>query len=623
MPAPPHVSPGPAGRPAFQGPQPFGRYELLVEMGYGGMATLYLARMSGPSNFEKLLAIKKIHEQLVAEPQMVAMFLDEARISARIQHPNVVQIFEFDEVAGAHYIAMEYVHGHDFAALLQAVGQHPECAYRWSHAARVVADAAAGLHAAHELTTADGRSLNLVHRDVSPQNLLLSYQGYVKVADFGIATAVDKLSQTLAGTVKGKVAYMSPEQVRGGAVDRRTDIFALGIVLWEAVTLQRLFREPTDVATMKRVAEADVPRPRSIARDLPVTVERVIMKALARNPDERYQTAAELRRALEKAMSSAGELLGSSAIEDLMAELFANYKIKKDLEIKQAAQATAVDNPSLIMAALKEAGDTGQQAALQPTAAAVPSAMVTESGQPTPSAPGGISPDGRRGPAPSGPQPLAAEAARISSGGMPAVKTPSGAGGPFGQAAGEVAARSKDSARSTRSTLTLVLAVCAVLLFAAVLVVLLTRGPGGGTAPARSSAAMKPEAPKANVELTFFVTPKDAHLRIDGKEHAEGRGVFKRVVTVKRTEKPLQVRVTAEGYTGRETTVIPVKDQLVTISLIKDVDRPRPEMAPAMDPSMAPAPAARKRGRHRRRRRPRHRSRRSAMRGGGAPADVL
>ena len=229
----------------FRGPQAFGRYELLMEMGAGGMATLYLGRMTGPSNFEKYLAIKKIHDELVADPQMIEMFLDEARISARIQHPNVVQIFEFDQIEGAHYIAMEYIHGHDLAELLRLVAHTPECGYRWAHAARIVADAAAGLHAAHELRTPDGKSLELVHRDVSPQNLLISYDGYVKVTDFGIAHAADKLSKTLAGTVKGKVAYMAPEQVRGGKVDRRADVFGRRRTCRGRAICVRTFRRPS------------------------------------------------------------------------------------------------------------------------------------------------------------------------------------------------------------------------------------------------------------------------------------------------------------------------------------------------------------------------------------------
>ncbi len=315
----------------------FGRFELLLEMGSGGMATLFLSRIRGPQNFEKLIAIKKIHDHLSKEEEFVDMFLDEARISAMIHHPNVVQIFDLGSIDGAYFIAMEYVHGQDFAQLLRAVIRTKNETYGWAYAARLVADAAAGLHAAHELTDAEGKPLGLVHRDVSPQNILVGYDGHVKVVDFGIAYAAEKISQTGVGTLKGKASYMSPEQSRGQRVDRRSDVFALGILLFESVCMKRLFREESEAATLLRVGAADVPRPRSIRPDLPAELERIILKALAKTPDERFDSAADLQQALEQLLVSKGTVVGPTQVAQLMKELFHDRKRIRDGQIRDVA----------------------------------------------------------------------------------------------------------------------------------------------------------------------------------------------------------------------------------------------------------------------------------------------
>lgn len=316
----------------------FGRYQLLLEMAQGGMAALFLARIAGPEKFEKLLVIKKIHDHLAQEDEFIAMFLDEARIAALIHHPNVVTIFDMGQVQKARYIAMEYVHGHNLAELMRAAkrldGQLP-----WNQAVRIVADAAAGLQAAHDLRNPEGRALNVVHRDVSPQNILISYDGHVKVVDFGIAYAAEKISQTSSGTVKGKMAYMSPEQATSRKLDRRSDIFSLGIVLWEAVCLKRLFKEETDAATLYRVIEAQAPKPRSVRPDLPVELEKVIMKALSKDADDRYETCGEFEEALEKVLYGQGEVTKDTHVSKLMNRVFHDQKKIKEEQIQLAMQA--------------------------------------------------------------------------------------------------------------------------------------------------------------------------------------------------------------------------------------------------------------------------------------------
>ena len=208
-----------------------GRYELVWELGTGGMASVYLARVRGPAGFNKWLAIKRIHPHLAKDPRFVEMFLDEARIAAAVHHPNVAHVFDLGDDAGERFLAMEYLHGEHLGTVaVRAVRERgrlePELA------ARIIASAADGLHHAHEARDAEGRHLGLVHRDVSPQNIFVTYDGSVKLTDFGIAKAAGRLTHTQTGGTKGKVSYMAPEQALGHAVDRRTDVWALGVVLW-------------------------------------------------------------------------------------------------------------------------------------------------------------------------------------------------------------------------------------------------------------------------------------------------------------------------------------------------------------------------------------------------------
>jgi serine/threonine protein kinase len=211
-----------------------GRYELIHRLGQGGMAAVFLGRATGRAGFEKLVAVKVIHPHLAAEPDFVEMFLDEARIAARLHHPHVVEILDLDEDEDASFMVMEYVEGETLASLLRQLRKQGE-------RLPLVADACEGLAAAHDLTDADGRPMHLVHRDVSPHNLLVSMDGRVKVVDFGIAKATGRRSSTRTGQLRGKLAYMSPEQASSGAIDHRTDLFALGAVLWELLVNERLF----------------------------------------------------------------------------------------------------------------------------------------------------------------------------------------------------------------------------------------------------------------------------------------------------------------------------------------------------------------------------------------------
>jgi serine/threonine-protein kinase len=353
----------------------FGRYELLLELAAGGMATLHLARLCGPEQFEKLVAIKIIHPHLTRDPKFVAMFLDEARISALLHDANVVQIFDLGEIDGTYFIAMEYIRGQDFRSMLRAVARRRREAGAfsprpdWVYSVRVAADAAAGLHVAHELRSPLGEPMELVHRDVSPHNLLVGYDGQVKLTDFGIAYAKRRLSHTDSGTVKGKMAYMSPEHAAGTALDRRADVFSLGVVLWEAVTLRRLFKRDTDTATLVEVTKAEVPSPHTVRPDLPPALDAVILRALERRPADRFPTARALQMDLQRVLQAHAPGLDREDLGRLMRDLFATEERQTEERIRAAMLAAPLDEASAPEPTPRPTGETRLSAEVRPAPA--------------------------------------------------------------------------------------------------------------------------------------------------------------------------------------------------------------------------------------------------------------
>jgi serine/threonine protein kinase len=300
----------------------FGKYTLLAKLATGGMAEIFLARMKGVAGFEKQVVIKKILPQYADDEQFVAMFLDEARIAARINHPNVCQVYELGEVDNQYFLAMEYLEGVPLTTVLRRItkdGRMPDLRL----VSALVVQACEGLHNAHELKDLDGQPIGVVHRDVSPQNLFVTVDGTVKVLDFGIAKAQGASAKTRTGTVKGKYAYMSPEQLRGEALDRRSDVFALGVVLFESVTGRRLFHRETDYLIFKAITDEPIPSVRELRQDLPPALAMTIHKALSRNRDERTATARQLGQGVAKSMEPYGGLLSQLAIAELIESTFA------------------------------------------------------------------------------------------------------------------------------------------------------------------------------------------------------------------------------------------------------------------------------------------------------------
>lgn len=282
--------------------QMVGRYEILAEIASGGMATVFLGRLASAPGFERQVAIKKLHPHLERQKEFVEMFLDEARIVARIHHPNVVQTLEFGADANGHFLVMDYVEGPTLAKMLAkaaAVGDRIPAPI----AVRIALDALAGLQAAHELRDEQGRLMGVVHRDVSPQNILISVDGIARITDFGVARASERLAVTRTGQLKGKLSYMAPEQARGDTTDPRADVFAMGVILWECLAGRRLFRGKTDTEaeTLTKVLYGDITRVSAVHPDIAPQLDAICARALERPLDVRYGSCADFIEALEQA----------------------------------------------------------------------------------------------------------------------------------------------------------------------------------------------------------------------------------------------------------------------------------------------------------------------------------
>jgi len=298
-----------------------GRYQILKPLAKGGMAEVFLARTIGIKGFERHVVLKFIRVEHGANPQTVEMLLDEARLVAALHHRNIVQVHDVGQAEGQYFFAMEYVHGEDARALLRKV-KDTKTQLPFAHILTIVSAAAAGLHYAHEMRGPDRKPLNIVHRDISPGNILLGFDGGVKVVDFGIAKTDRQEENTRAGELKGKVGYMSPEQCKALPLDRRTDIYMLGIVLYELCTVRRLFKGENRFQTMQQIVEGNIAPPSRYRKDIPDELEQIIMKALATDPADRYQTADDLRLVLEAFATRANFQISPSKLSDYLKDLF-------------------------------------------------------------------------------------------------------------------------------------------------------------------------------------------------------------------------------------------------------------------------------------------------------------
>jgi serine/threonine-protein kinase len=334
-----------------------GGFRLARELATGGMATVYLGHRSLPGNKPQVAAVKVMFPHLAEDAEHVEMFFDEARLTAAIEHPYVCGVLGHGVEAGLHYLATEYVLGETWADLVDALHRSPEGkALAPSLLAHVAAQACEGLHAVHEARDAHGKHLAIVHRDMSPPNLMLGYDGAVRLLDFGIATAAERLHETRNGVLKGHVAYMAPEQARGAAVDRRCDIWSLGVMLWEGVSGRRLFKRAHSRATLDAVAYDPLESLLSAAPEIPPALMAIIRRAVVRDPRQRFATAREFGIALSS-LSLGAHALSTNELTRWMARTFSERLASKQAVLESALE-QAADNTGVSRSTIRPAGSS-------------------------------------------------------------------------------------------------------------------------------------------------------------------------------------------------------------------------------------------------------------------------
>ncbi len=324
--------------------QTFGKYQLIKKLATGGMAEVWLALQTGIEGFNRHVVVKRILPHLAEDPEFVQMFLNEAKIASRFNNPNIAQIYDLGAENGTYYIAMEFIHGEDLGRVMRRAWSSGQWVARHI-ALRIVADTCSGLYYAHTRTNDQGQPLRVVHRDISPQNILISFDGAVKIVDFGIAKAADQVSNTKSGAIKGKFAYMAPEQAGGKPLDARTDIFALGLILYELMTGVRPLKRDSELATLQAAMECAIDLPSQVA-EVPAEIDEVVMRALAKSPDDRYRDAREFQKALEQYLVEAKEMATGLQVAELMETLFADrLNEEKRLGMPNPSTESSTSNP--------------------------------------------------------------------------------------------------------------------------------------------------------------------------------------------------------------------------------------------------------------------------------------
>ena len=304
-------------------PHRFGKYTLIDRIAVGGMAEIFLARQAGLEGFEKTIVIKRIRPHLSQQKSFVKMFLNEAKLAAQLNHPNIVQIYDLGKISDTYFIAMEYIFGRDMRRIIPKADSMG-IPFPMVYALKIASSCCEGLYYAHQRCDIYGNALNIVHRDVTPENIFVSFDGTVKVLDFGIAKAANQIEQTRAGEIKGKLSYMSPEQCMGKPLDHRSDIFSLGVVLYEWVTGFKLFTGDSEVAILKSITEGKIYAPSYFKADIPESVEHILMKALEKDRDRRYQTAWDMQYDIDQFLSQYEFTPSNIHLSNFLKQLFSD-----------------------------------------------------------------------------------------------------------------------------------------------------------------------------------------------------------------------------------------------------------------------------------------------------------
>jgi serine/threonine-protein kinase len=509
-----------------------GKYRLIAEIGRGGMAEVFLAAATNAGMaFSKLVVVKKLREHLASEPDFMTMLIDEARIAARLNHPNLVQTLEVDEADGAYFLTMEYLDGQPLHRILNRARADVSQNLHLT----VLCDVLAGIDYAHDLKDYDGTPLQIVHRDVTPHNCFVTYEGLAKVVDFGIAKAVGRSSETRHGVVKGKTAYMAPEQACGQQVDRRVDVFAVGVMLYEAATRQRMWKGVSETDIVKRLVTGQIPSsPKALDPTVDDELDRICQKALMLLPAMRYQTARELQHDLEAYLAPRGGRTPPRELGRFVAQVFADKRAATDKVIESQLAKIRTDSRSNLLVVPPSSASRSAVSSSSVSGAASISTGPSSGGVglSTPGAvsatPAGHSVTNHQGSAPNR-QPVSLPAEAINALSLPGVKP---------------------------------LLLFAAALMSATAIAVVMSFPGGsakGGAPPGSTSVSQP------ITITLRATPLEAKFRIDDGPWEDNPYIG----SFPRDEKPHVIRAKAEGYSPKEETVTFKDDVSIRISLSK------------------------------------------------------
>ena len=549
-------------------PAMVGKYRLVAELGTGGMAHVFLAVMRGPHGFNKLVVLKVPRDSVASDPNLLAMFHEEARLAARLNHPNVVQTYEVIHEEGRDITVMEYLDGQPLHKVLARARKIGKALPLGMHL-RLICEALTGLHYVHEAKDFDGTPLELVHRDVSPPNLFVTFDGSVKVLDFGIAKAVTSVHETQIGTFKGRIRYMPPEQLMGGKIDRRADIFALGAILWDAAVGESMWKGRTDVEVISAVVGDEVPSPKSIHSDVPDELDTIVRKAMSHDPKKRHANCLELQAELEAFLAKIPDKYSSRDLATQMSESFAQIRAERQRIIEsQLAKLSSLP--------------TGEYAPLAQMDLPRPSFSTLTSRIPSGST------------TPSGPRSLEA----LTEGSLPSTKR-------LSLNTAISAANGHPTRRSTASTVMMALGAVAVV--GAVVVVGKSYKAGGeapsattatassvaagAQAPGASSPAAAANAPATEIVTVLRAEPPDARLFLDDTPLASNPSIQRGP----RDTSTHTVRAEAKGYVTKSTTVVMHTDSDVVLKLEREAPSypsrsyGRPSRAPK-EPVVSAAP---------------------------------
>ncbi len=540
-----------------------GKYHLIAQLARGGMGDVYLAAAQGPGGFNKLLAVKELKADLSDDENYVAMFLEEARLAARLIHPNIVQTNEVGSEGNHHFMVMEYLDGRSLHRIEKRLGQ-PGSFTVGAHL-RVIADALLGLHHAHELRDFDGEPLDIVHRDVSPLNVFVTFDGQVKVLDFGIAKAVDSSLKTETGVLKGRVAYMAPEHAWGAKVDRRADVYAIGVMIWEAAARRRLWPGMPDVEILARIFREGPPSLRAVRPDVPEELDAICARAMAKYAIDRHPTAADLLEDLESHLTHRSDMVTTREIGTLASHAFAEERTKMNTVIERTLNRLRGGPRSGVMPTFE--AEVGAQSD--------PHLMLDESKSfsarrvRTPSR----TPSSRRPmlPPSDGPTALAESAA------------PAGA-----------VTESPPPNASRRFAIAIATAVALPILGAALATAMQHRSAPTSLAsapPAAATIALAPASDVQTIDLIIHVTPSAAQITIDG---ATVSNPFHARYT--KDERAHRITASADGYETKSEALSFTSDVAIDLGLERHPP-PAPHKAAAPPPPPPPPPhAAAKRG---------------------------